>query len=69
MEEIQRALFVAQISNDSDALYLLEKLLIQLIRLLVNVKKLVITQQKTSYNGLSLNKEKKKINLRRLLTT
>ena len=30
MEEIQRALFVAQISNDSDALYLLEKLLIQL---------------------------------------
>jgi hypothetical protein len=31
MEEIQRALFVAQISNDSDALYLLEKLLIQLM--------------------------------------
>jgi hypothetical protein len=31
MEEIQRALFVAQISNDKDALYLLEKLLIQLM--------------------------------------
>ena len=29
MEEIQRALFVSQISNDSDDLYLLEKLLIQ----------------------------------------
>ena len=31
MEEIQRALFVAQISNDKDSLYLLEKLLIQLM--------------------------------------
>jgi hypothetical protein len=31
VEDIQRALFVAQISDDKDALYLIEKLLIQLI--------------------------------------
>jgi len=31
LDEIQRALFVAQISNDQPALFLLEKLLIQLM--------------------------------------
>lgn len=31
LEEIQRSLFVAQISDDKDALYLLEKLLIKLM--------------------------------------
>lgn len=31
LEEIQRALFVAQISDDQEALYLIEKLLIKLM--------------------------------------
>ena len=31
LEEIQRSLFVAQISDDKDALYLIEKLLIKLM--------------------------------------